>query len=323
MALLKRSIIGIELDSKEIRAVEVRGSSRNPEIFTWGRIDLPEGIVKDGRIVDQQGLSMYLAKLISQSRFKSREVILGINNQDVIIRFASFPKVPDDKVRNMIMFQAQEFIPVPLDDLQLDYVIVGERQNDEGAFINVILVGARKKMLHDFIEAFANAKLVVKEIDSSVMAVGRSALSAADKKVFAVVGFNNDIANIMIFNNGIMSMARSVSFSQSSVWTNKRGNGINGDSRTSTTIADILIGELRSSIGYYRMQSENAIEDIYLIGKSGMREISEKFREAEYAVTVLQPYAGISAKNSSDPLHQFKASDYTVAISLGLRGLEE
>ena len=323
MGVMKKSIIGIEMDSREIRAVEIRGSMKNPEITAWGQIDLPEGIVKDGRVTNIQSLSIYLDKLMNQNRFKSKDVILGINNQDVIIRFASFPKVPDDKVRNMIMFQAQEFIPVSLDDLQLDYVIVGEKQNEDGTFLNVILVGARKKMLHDFIDAISGAKLLVREIDSSMLAFGRAALSTVNVNAFATVGFNYDIANIMIFNKGIMSMARSVSFSQSSIWANKRGNDVNIEvSRGSTQIADILIGELRSSIGYYRMQSEDPIDGIYLIGKSGTREIVERFKEAEYDINILQPYSDISVKNSSNGLHTFKASDYTVAVSLALRGLE-
>ena len=323
MGIIRKSVIGLEMDSREIRAVEIRGSVKNPEISAWGQIDLPEGIVKDGRVTNVQLLSTYLDKLINQNKFKSKDVFLGINNQDVIIRFASFPKVPDDKVRNMIMFQAQEFIPVSLDDLQLDYVIVGEKQNEEGTFINVILVGARKKMLHDFIDAITGAKLLVREIDSSMLAFGRAALSSVNVNAFAVVGFNYDIANIMIFNKGIMSMARSVSFSQSSIWANKRGNDVNNEpARGSIQIADILIGELRSSIGYYRMQSEDAIDGIYLIGKSGLREIAEKFREAEYEVNILQPYIDIAFKDSSNGLNTFKTNDYTVAVSLALRGLE-
>lgn len=322
MGLFGNSVIGIEMDSKEVRAVEIRGNAKNPEVSAWGRIDLPEGVVKDGKVVNIESLSVYIEKLMSDNRFKSRDAVLGINNQDVIIRFASFPKVPEDKVRNMILFQAQEFIPVALDDLQLDYVIVGEKQNEEGSFLNVILVGARKKMLHDFIEAITGARLYVKEIDSSMLAIGRAVLSSARANIFAVVGFNNDISNIMVFNKGIMCMARSVSFTQSSTWAGKRGSDANSEGKAINAIADLLIGELRSSIGYYRMQSEDAIDDIYLLGKSGVREISERFAEADYEVKILQPFADIPVRNSNNGLNTYKASDYSVAISLAIRGLE-
>jgi len=315
MGLFPKRIIGLELDSKEIRAVEVTGNVRQPVITAWGRISLPEGIVRDGRIVNVESLSTYLERLITQNGFKSRDVLLGVANQDVIIRFATFPKVPEDKIRNMVMFQAQEYIPVPLEELQLDYIVAGEKQNEEGNFLNIILVGARQKMLNDFIQALSGARLNVREIDSVTMAIGRAAITSIHESVFAVAGFNHDIANLMIFNKGVLSLARSVPFSQTLAWKN-------GDEQpdNSGDMADILISELRSCIGYYRMQSEDAIEGVYLIGLPNINTIAGKFRDAGYEAKIAQPYQDITYKNSG--IGQFNTNDYSVAISLAIRGLE-
>lgn len=318
MGLFKKSVIGLEMDSKEIRAVEMGGSARQPVITAWGRISLPEGTVKDGRVMDGEALSSYLEKLISQNRFRSREVLLGISNQDVIIRFASFPKVPEDKIRNMVLYQAQEYIPVPLEELQLDYIISGEKQNEDGAFLNIILVGARKRMLNDFVDAFSGARLAVREIDSATMAIGRAALCSIRKEVFAVVGYNHDILNIMIFNKGVLSMARSVPFSQSVIW---KTGGVQ-DQNVASIMADILISELRSSIGYYRMQSEDAIEGTYLMGLPGLKNIADRFREAGYEVNIAQPYPEIPYKEQPGGLGHFSTNDFAAAISLAIRGLE-
>lgn len=320
MGFLSKSIVGVEMDSCEIRAVELKGTVKKPEITAWGRIALPAGCVRDGRVASPVILAEYLQKLWDSSRFKSKDIILGINNQDVIIRFASFPKVPEDKVRNMIMFQAQEFIPVSLEDLQLDYVIVGEKKNDDGEFLNVILVGARKRMLQDYVEAITTAKLTVHEIDSGMMAVGRAALGAINRDVYAVVGYNHDIANIMIFNKGILSMARSIPFSQSSLWNGRKSEA--DPKQNGAVIAEILIGELRSSIGYYRMQNQDNIEGIYLIGIPQIKDMIDRFREAGYEASIVQPYSDIPIKNQANTLLSFKAADYAAAVSLGLRGLE-
>lgn len=316
MGLFKKGVIGLELDSKEIRAVEVGGTVRQPVITAWGRISLPEGTVKDGRIMNVESLALYLDRLISESGFRSRDILLGVANQDVIIRFATFPKVPEDKIRNMVMFQAQEYIPVPLEELQLDYIVAGETQNEEGSFLNIILIGARKRMLNDFIQAFSRAKLNIMEIDSVTMAIGRAAMTSVNQNIFAVAGFNHDIANIMIFKNGVLSMARSVPFSQTIAWK----NGYEDQSDNVGDMADILIGELRSSIGYYRMQSDDAIEDVYLIGLPNIKNIAEKFREAGYDAKIAQPYQNIPVKNNG--LGYFSTIDFSAAISLAVRGLE-
>ena len=318
--MLSKSIVGLEMDSCEIRAVELKGTVKKPEIIAWGKIPLPAGCVKDGRAANPIQLADYLKRLWESSRFKSKDVILGINNQDVIIRFASFPKVPEDKVRNMIMFQAQDFIPVPLEDLQVDFVVVGEKKTEEGEFLNVILVGARKRMLQDYVEALTSARLTVQEIDSGMMAVGRSAMVSDNRNAYAVVGYNHDIANIMIFNKGTLAMARSIPFSQSSLWNGRRSDPDN--MQNGAVIAEILIGELRSSIGYYRMQGQDDIEGIYLIGIPHIKDIIDRFREAGYEVSILQPYSDIPVKGKESTPLSFKAADYAAAISLGLRGLE-
>ena len=318
MGLFSKSIVGIEMDSREIRAVEVSGSVNNPVITGWGRVSLTDGIIKDGRVISAETLAVYLEKLFSQSGFKSRDVLLGVANQDVIIRFAAFPKVPGDKIHNMVMFQAQEYIPVPLDELQLDYIVAGVKQDEGGSFLNIILVGARKKMLGDFITAFARANLDILEIDSTALAIGRAALCTVNRDAYAVVGFNHDVANILIFNNCILAMARSVPFSQSAAWK----NGPEGDYKTSSDMADILINELRSSIGYYRMQNNDSVEGIYLTGFSDIRKIAERFRDAGYEeVEIMQPYTDIPIKNKNNVTVNFSTNVYSAAISLAIRGL--
>lgn len=317
MGLFTRSVIGIEMDSREIRAVEISGSAKKPVITAWGRVYLPEGIVKDGRVMNVESLALYLEKLISQNGFRSRNVLLGVANQDVIIRFASFPRVPEDKIHNMVMFQAQEYIPVPLEELQLDYVVAGEKRNEDGHFLNIILVGARKKMLGDFINAFIRANLEVLEIDSATLAIGRAALCSVNQDVYAVAGYNHDLVNVLIFNRGVISMARSIPFSQSVSWQNGGGGFV-----SASAIADILINELRSSLSYYRMQSDAEIEGIYLIGIPDIRTVTESFKGAGYnEVKILQPYSDIPVKNRNNVPVNFSYNDYSTAISLAIRGL--
>lgn len=323
MGLWSKSIIGLELDSQEIRAVELKGSQKKHSLLAWGRVKLPEGVVKEGRVVNVKTFSVYLEKLLNENRFKSRNVILGVNNQDVIVRFASFPKVPEDKVRSMIRFQAQEYIPISIDELELDYVVIGEKKTEENEWLNVILVGARKRMLNDFIEAFSLAKLTIKEIDSTMLAIGRAALLESQEGTFGLCGFNNDIGNILIFKNGLLGMARSVSITQSPAWIASRETNDNKAMDTQI-IADILFGEIRSSLSYYKMQNNDNIDKMFVIGCSTKQEqVAARLREAS-GLDVLVPHAYSSLETQGTKgFEAFKASDYVSSISLAVRGLGE
>ena len=315
MKIVSKSIIGLELDSKEIRAVEVSGSKQKPVVINWGTIELPEGIVKGGRVSDKQLFPVYLTKLFNENGFKSKDVILGVNNQDVIVRFANLPKVSKDKIKNMIRFQAKDYIPVPIEEIELDYIVLDEKNTENGEQLNLMLVGARRNMLKDFIEVFTNARLTVREIDSTMLALGRSALIESVDGNFALACFNNDIGNILIFSNGVLSVARSVTIPQSNELTRQKMENI----------AEILLTEIKTSVGYHKMQKNEDIDKIFVMGNCEEQKIVADNLKETTGLTVItpDPYISLNYKAHKGDFKTFHAPDYLASISLAIRGLGE
>ena len=125
--LRAKSVVGLDIDTAEIRAVELSGSIQSPNLVKYGRIPLPDGVVREGMISNQEKVQEALDRLWYDAGFSSRDVILGISNQGVLVRFATFPKVAAGKVDKLIRYQAQEYIPF-LEQCGIDYIIVGNCQ---------------------------------------------------------------------------------------------------------------------------------------------------------------------------------------------------
>lgn len=324
MLFFSKSIIGLDVDSKEMRAVELKGTAKNPVLVAWGRSRLPENVIKDGRVIDEKLFGFYLNKLLTENGFNSRDIFLGVNNQDIIVRFASFPKVPEDKIRSLIRFQAQEYIPVPLDELELDFVVVGEKKTEDGEFLNVVLVGARKNMLNKFLAGAKIAKVIVKEIDSTMFAIGRTTLMASNNGTFALAAFNHDIGNVLIFREGMLGVARSVSISQAPSWLAYKEEGVESTEREMEIISEVLLSEVRSSVNYFRMQSGETINKLYILGTSSKQEIvSERLAQATgLTVDIPSPYTELENYVVRKKGKSFNSSEYAASISLAVRGLE-
>lgn len=322
MGLFSKSVIGLEADSKEIRAVELKGSVKKPIVTAWGKISIPEGTVKEGRIQDVNLFKVYLQKLIEENGFKGRDAVIGVNNQDVIVRFASFPKVPEDKIRNMIRFQAQEYIPIPIEELQLDYVVLDEKSNESGlGALNVLLVGARKRMLNDFIDAVTKADLNVWDIDSTMLALGRAAIGEMEDGNFALTAFNNDIGNILIFSNGYLGIARTVSFSSGNFLLSDDEDNI--DNKLSN-ISDILLGEVKTSVSYFRSQYNQDINRFCVLGSGlNQKSVAERLSEGSGLNFEAPELYGKLENMSKAKNNTFSTVGYVAAISLAMRGLEE
>ncbi|MDD4774716.1 MAG: hypothetical protein PHZ09_14125, partial [Eubacteriales bacterium] len=121
---LKR-VIGLEIFANELRAAEVSGSPTEISVDAHNSVFLPDGIISDGLIAKPELFMQYLKNLLAEN-FKAKHIVAEIISRNLILRLASFPKVAPDKQHNVVLLQAQDFIPIPLSELELSYVITGE-----------------------------------------------------------------------------------------------------------------------------------------------------------------------------------------------------
>lgn len=206
--LIPNNAVGLDIDTAEIRAVELSGKAESPRLVRFGRTPLPGGAVREGMIVDPGMVEDALHNLWSDIGFSSREVILGVSNQGVLVRFATFPKVADKKMDKLIKFQAQEYIPYPIDSVVLDYMIVGEAKGDEGDLLEVLLVAGKRDMLNSFIEVISAAGLQAKDIDVSSLALQQVVPLFDRQATIAIFNIANQLSSILMTENGKPRFAR-------------------------------------------------------------------------------------------------------------------
>ncbi|MEG0545997.1 MAG: pilus assembly protein PilM [Oscillospiraceae bacterium] len=272
-----KSVIGFEVDSTEIRAIEITRSGGAFSILACGKSPIAEGIIEEGFIRDADAFTIALSELLQSGKFKATDAVVGVNNENVIMRYASFPQVPDDKLRNMVLLQAQEFIPIPVQEMEIDYVIAGNGVNDdEQPIVNVLLVAARRSMLEQMINIFSASKLQVNEIESSVLSMTRAAQKVAGGKNFALLNLTDDMLNFLVVKNDDISMVRSITIPEraADAVANLFKNADEDITEDEIdTVGAMLGSETSSSVSYYSMQSGiEPIENIYFMANTTKRQ---------------------------------------------------
>lgn len=230
MRLFNRGVVGIDISCSQIRFVELRGNINSPVIQNMGSIYVSDEVVKNGKVINSDKFKAALEELWKQYKIKSKDIVLGISNSDVIMRFVSLPKMPVNKLSNFIKFQASDFIPVNIEDYELDYTIVSEGSNESGPYYNVLLVAARKKMLYEYINAFLDMDLYIKDIKSSVLVMDSTIPVEYRNGVSVVVNIAPEACNLLIVNNKFPAFARTILFSD--MMTEKVDVLLNYKSRT-------------------------------------------------------------------------------------------
>lgn len=324
MAKIK-SVIGFEVDTAEIRAIELTKSNGAYSVLACGKIPLPVGTIEEGFIRNADEFNKALAELLQNGNFKSSDVVVGVNNENVIMRYASFPKVPEDKLRNMVLLQAQEFIPIPVQEMEIDYVIAGEGVNDEEQpVVNVLLVAARRNMLEQLITVLSASKLQVVDIDASVLSVCRGLAPLTVGKKYALLNMTDDILNFLVVKDSEISMVRSITIPEraedavKSVFSQETEIVPQEDLEA---VGSMLASETNSSVSYYAMQNmADPIEQIYFV--SAARDagaLAKMVADSVYTIPVDIPtlYMEQNLGLSQDVVKEFAG-----CIGLAMQALE-
>ena len=135
---------------------------------------MPEGAVEAGEIRQPELVSEALRELWQRGGFKSRQVYMGVGNQRVVVREIALPWLPEKELRASLGFQAQEFIPMPVEDAVLDFDPLGEFEQEGRRMLRLILVAAQRAMVNTVVDVALAAKLEPVGVDLVPFAMARA-----------------------------------------------------------------------------------------------------------------------------------------------------
>ncbi len=327
--------VGLEIDTGMVRAVEATGTASKPKLVAMARSPLPEGAVVEGMVLKPDEVGAALNTLWSSGRIRHRRVLLGVSNQAVLVRYATIPKVPKDKLDGIIRFYAQEHMPIPLESVVLGHQVIGETDTEGKSMLEVLLVAARRDMLDGFLQALSFARLEPEDIDVSTLALMRILPPAALNRTVAVINVANGLSNILIAAQGSPRLARLVAAKIKDLSVNLQlpieqiiEHGLEGSSEKSEAFEgwlSNLISETRSSLNYYQnLENSTNIEAIIYNGSGALISGIAPRLEAALGlpVRIINPFAGFTGAGSQKMGKGFHTVEYAISAGLARRGLE-
>lgn len=168
------ALVGLDIEAGSIAATELRTNGRT-ELAGYGVMPLDSGVFREGEVADVEALTEALKELFSQQKL-SKRVRLGIANQRVAVRTFQLPLIEDNQeLETAVRFQAQDELPMPLDQSVLDWQAAGRSTAEDGTErLNVVAVAARRDMLARLMEAMRGAGLRPEGIDLSAFGMVRA-----------------------------------------------------------------------------------------------------------------------------------------------------
>lgn len=284
MANKLKRMIGLEIFSGELRAAEVYGNPSQISVEAYNSVILPEGVITDGLIMKPEVFMQYLKNLLSGADFKAKKMVIENISRNLILRLASYPKVAPDKQHNVIMLQAQDFIPIPISELELSYVITGETVIEETVYVNALLVAMKKNIITTLMDTVQNRRLGsydISDITIGVTTLADEVLTQTSAEVFMVMYFNNVTLDILVIKNKAIIMARSAQLDVSVTGEINKRAGAPVSGELYDEILEIIKNEFWTSSNFYNIKNKEEINKVYFYGsyfsiKNSLHVLSEE-----------------------------------------------
>jgi type IV pilus assembly protein PilM len=168
-------LVGLDIEAGSIAAAEIQ-SNGSARVKAAAIEPLAAGAFHEGEVGDPDGLAEALKSLFARHKL-SKRVRLGIANQRLVVRTLRLPAIEDPKeMAAAVRFQAQEQIPMPLDQAVLEHQVVGGVPAAEGSTpqVDVVVVAARRDMVNSFLEPIRKAGLEAVGVDLSAFGMIRA-----------------------------------------------------------------------------------------------------------------------------------------------------
>jgi type IV pilus assembly protein PilM len=241
------SIVGLDIETGSIAATEVQSNGTH-DVARTAIAALEPGVVAEGEVQDGAALSEALKTAFSRHRL-GKTVRLGVANQRVVVRTLRLPLIEDaDELDTAIRFQAQDQIPMPLDQAVLDHHVVSRETGPEGERqMEVIAVAARRDMVASLLGALRDAGLRPVGIDLSAFGMiralssGQAPRAEGEPALTTLYCYLGDITNLAVARGSECLFTRVLEATGSS-----REAVDGGGSK--------LVDELRLSLEYYSAQ---------------------------------------------------------------------
>ena len=163
----KTHLVGLDIGSSAIKAAEVIETKTGNALLNFGMLNIAPGIIEEGTIKDHDAVSAAIRELFSANNLKNKNVAISIGGYSVIVKKISVQTMTEDELQETIHFEAEQYIPFDISDVNLDFQILGENEQNPNQ-MNVLLVAAKKEMVSDYIHLIELAGLhtVILDIDA-------------------------------------------------------------------------------------------------------------------------------------------------------------
>jgi len=332
-------IFGFDLGTRTAKMMQLHKGGKDYEVLGYGCANFPAEAIVEGIVVDPEEIAKALSPLLKQMTFgkiTARRVAAGLPLSKVFTRVLELPPMNPTDLGQAVRLEAEQYVPVPLPDLYIDYEII-----EAGAeHSQVLMVAAPRAIVDSYIKLFDLMNLEVALLDSTMAAATRAIMArAAPERTTLIADIGSHSIDLMVWDHVVRladtvamggdtltdKLVKDLGIKEAEANEIKFKFGVGPSGLQPKVVASLgaplkkMCDEMRRVIKYYQERGgeKRHIQAIVVGGGSASMPGFLEYMQAQInmPVRIADPWAGLKLKHMQ-PVSKFDAPMYATAIGL-------
>jgi type IV pilus assembly protein PilM len=167
-----KPVVGLDIGSSAVKAIELRAVGKGYRVAAFGTEPVPPDSIVDGAIIDSAAVTETIRRLFGNKAFKTKQVAASLSGNAVIVKKITLPVMTEAELAESIYWEAEQYIPFDIQDVNLDYQIIdpGTSAESKGT-MDALLVAAKKEKIADYTGVISQAGRVPVVVDVDAFAL--------------------------------------------------------------------------------------------------------------------------------------------------------
>ena len=343
----QENAFGLDVTGSSFKLFQLKIEGKTLAVQGFSDVPLPKGLIINDGISDTKTFVYLLKQALlkpESGKLTGNFVVASLPESKSFVRVIQVPIMNDSELETAVPVEAESFIPLPLDQVYLDWQKL-ERKADKQ---EVLIIASPKDFVDKYLQVLEGAGLSVSALEVESQSVHRALVLLGQKQNCLIVDLDAFRTSLIMVEQGNLEftssipiagntftegIARALGISSQKAEMIKRKVGINNTAEypniktASVPVLNNLAAEIKNIIKFHSEHSQNKVEKIILAGggsklKGLAESLAPEFSQSGIVLELGNPWVNLPQINNP-PFDVNSSLSYTTAIGLAISGTIE
>ncbi len=335
--------VGLDIGSHSVKLISLGRDKTSTTLLAAGSAPTPPKALSGAVSADLEAVAVVIKKLFKDTGAKAETIAIALPESQVFTRIIEVPALSNRELTSAIKWEAEQYIPLPLEDVTVDFTVLRDAAATGTNKLDVLLVASPKALVEKYVTILEMADISVSAVETEILSTTRAlAKTVPSVRSVMIASLGAQTTDIAILRDGVLAFTRSIAaggealsralsqklgFEMIQAEAFKRTYGLEKDKlegkiiEAVSPIMDTIQGEMNRAMAYYAQKYKGEKVDVVLLSGGTARLPGLIVHLAEALGVEMQlanPWVGI-ARDARFRVLDGEGAVFTVAVGLALR----